>query len=50
MIESETQPEAAVAYHSDFLLSICHRIGFSACEIIYMPSGAQHQPVLLCRK
>jgi SAM-dependent methyltransferase len=50
MIESETQPEAAVAYHSDFLLSLCHRIGFSACEIIYTPSGAQHQPVLLCRK
>jgi SAM-dependent methyltransferase len=50
MIESEAQPEAAVAYHSDFLLSLCRRVGFSDCEIIYMPSGAQHQPVLFCRK
>jgi SAM-dependent methyltransferase len=49
-IESEAQPEAAVAYHSDFLFGVCRRIGFSRCEIVHMPGGAQHQPILLCRK
>ncbi len=50
LIESEAQPEAAVAYHTDFLFSLCRRIGFSSCEIIHMPGGTQHQPILLCRK
>ncbi len=49
-IESEAQPEAAVAYHTDFLFGVCRRIGFSRCEIVHMPGGAQHQPILLCRK
>ena len=49
-IESEAQPEAAVAYHTDFLFGVCRRIGFKTCEIVHMPGGAQHQPILLCRK
>jgi SAM-dependent methyltransferase len=49
-IESEAQPEAAVAYHTDFLFDLCRRIGFSSSEIVHMPGGAQHQPILLCRK
>ena len=49
-IESEAQPEAAVAYHTDFLFGLCRRIGFSTCEIVHMPGGEQHQPILLCRK
>jgi SAM-dependent methyltransferase len=50
LIESEAQPEAAVAYHTDFLFDLCRKIGFSSCEIVHMPGGAQHQPILLCRK
>jgi SAM-dependent methyltransferase len=50
LIESEAQPEAAVAYHTDFLFGLCRKIGFSSCEIVHMPGGAQHQPILLCRK
>ena len=50
LIESEAQPEAAVAYHTDFLFELCRRIGFSSSEIVHMPGGAQHQPILLCRK
>jgi SAM-dependent methyltransferase len=50
LIESEAQPEAAVAYHTDFLFDLCRRIGFSSSEIVHMPGGAQHQPILLCRK
>jgi SAM-dependent methyltransferase len=50
MIESEAQPEAAVAYHTDFLFALCRRIGFASSEIVHMPGGAQHQPILLCRK
>ena len=49
-IESETQPEAAVAYHTDFLFRLCGQIGFSSSEIVHMPGGEQHQPILLCRK
>jgi SAM-dependent methyltransferase len=49
-IESETQPEAAVAYHTDYLFRLCRQIGFSSCEIVHMPGGEQHQPILLCRK
>jgi SAM-dependent methyltransferase len=49
-IESETQPEAAVAYHTEFLFDLCRRIGFSTCDIVHMPGGEQHQPILLCRK
>jgi SAM-dependent methyltransferase len=50
LIESEAQPEAAVAYHADFLFGLCRKIGFSSCEVVHMPGGAQHQPILLCRK
>jgi predicted SAM-dependent methyltransferase len=50
LVESEAQPEAAVAYHTDFLFGLCRKIGFSSCEIVHMPGGAQHQPILLCRK
>jgi ubiquinone/menaquinone biosynthesis C-methylase UbiE len=50
LIESEAQPEAAVAYHTDFLFGLCRKIGFSSCEIVHMPGGAQHQPILLGRK
>jgi SAM-dependent methyltransferase len=50
LIESEAQPEAAVAYHTEFLFELCRRIGFSSSEIVHMPGGAQHQPILLCRK
>jgi ubiquinone/menaquinone biosynthesis C-methylase UbiE len=49
-VESEVQPEAAVAYQTDFLFRLCRDIGFSTCEIFHMPGGAQHQPILLCRK
>ena len=49
-IESEAQPEAAVAYHTDFLFGLCRKIGFSSCEIVHMPGGAPHQPILLCQK
>jgi SAM-dependent methyltransferase len=49
-IESEAQPEAAVAYHTDFLFRLCGDIGFASSEVVHMPGGAQHQPILLCRK
>ena len=49
-IESQAQPEAAVAYHTDFLFRLCRDVGFSSCEIVHMPGGEQHQPILLCRK
>lgn len=49
-IESEAQPEAAVAYHTDFLFHLCQQIGYATSEIVHMPGGAQHQPFLLCRK
>ena len=49
-IESESQPEAAVAYHTDFLFRLCKQIGFAGSEVIHMPGGEQHQPILLCRK
>jgi predicted SAM-dependent methyltransferase len=42
-IESEAQPEAAVAYHTDYLFRLCRQIGFSSCEIVHMPGGEQHQ-------
>lgn len=49
-VESLAQPEAAVAYTKDYLFDLCRRIGFASCEILHMPGGAQHQPVLLCRR
>lgn len=49
-VESLAQPEAAVAYTTDFLFEMSRRIGFSHCEIIHMPGGAQHQPILLTTK
>lgn len=49
-IESIEQPEAAVAYHTDYLFDLCRKIGFSSWQIIHMPGGVQHQPILMCRK
>src|SRR6202044_1851166 len=49
-IESEEQPEAAVAYNTGFLFDLCRQIGFSSSEIVHMPGGEQHQPILMCRK
>jgi SAM-dependent methyltransferase len=50
LIESEVQPEAAVAYHTDFLFDLCRRSGFASNEIVHVPHGEQHQSILLCRK
>jgi len=49
-VESREQPEAAVAYRTEFLFRLCRDAGFSKCEIVHMPGGAQHQPILLARK
>ncbi len=49
-VESLEQPEAAVAYRTDYLFRLARRIGFKHCEIVHMPGGAQHQPILLCKK
>ena len=49
-VESLVQPEAAVAYRTDYLFELSRRIGFTHCEIVQMPGGAQHQPILLCKK
>ena len=49
-VESLEQPEAAVAYRTDYLFKVCRAVGFKDCEIVHMPGGAQHQPILLCRK
>jgi len=49
-VESLEQPEAAVAYRTDFLFRLAREVGFKTCEIVHMPGGAQHQPMLLCKK
>ncbi len=49
-VESMEQPEAAVAYRTDYLFKVCRAVGFKDCEIVHMPGGAQHQPILLCKK
>ena len=49
-IESEEQPEAAVAYNTGYLFDLCRQIGFASSEIVHMPGGEQHQPILMCRK
>jgi SAM-dependent methyltransferase len=49
-VESMEQPEAAVAYRTDYLFKLCQAVGFKDCEIVHMPGGAQHQPILLCKK
>lgn len=49
-VESMEQPEAAVAYHTDYLFMVCRAVGFKDCEIVHIPGGAQHQPILLCKK
>lgn len=49
-VESLEQPEAAVAYRTDYLFKVCRAVGFKDCEIVYMPGGAQHQPILLAKK
>lgn len=49
-VESLEQPEAAVAYRTDYLFEVARRVGFRQCEVVQMPGGAQHQPILLCRK
>jgi len=50
LIESKTQPEAAVAYYTDFLFDLCRKLGFTSCKIMDMPSTTQRQPILFCRK
>jgi SAM-dependent methyltransferase len=49
-VESMEQPEAAVAYRTDYLFKVCREVGFKKCEIVQMPGGAQHQPILLAKK
>ena len=49
-VESMEQPEAAVAYRTDYLFGVAREVGFKDCEIVHMPGGAQHQPILLCKK
>lgn len=49
-VESMEQPEAAVAYRTDYLFKVCKNLGFRDCEIVHMPGGAQHQPILLAKK
>ncbi len=49
-VESLEQPEAAVAYRTDYLFKVVRAVGFRDCEIVHMPGGAQHQPMLLCKK
>jgi SAM-dependent methyltransferase len=49
-VESMEQPEAAVAYRTDYLFKVCRDVGFKNCEIVHMPGGAQHQPILLAKK
>jgi len=49
-VESLEQPEAAVAYRTDYLFKVARGVGFKDCEIVHMPGGAQHQPILLCKK
>lgn len=49
-VESMEQPEAAVAYRTDYLFKVCRDVGFKDCEIVHMPGGAQHQPILLAKK
>jgi len=47
-VESLANPEAAVAYESDFLIEMCRRIGFSEVSIKTVKGEAQ--PLLLARK
>jgi SAM-dependent methyltransferase len=49
-VESMEQPEAAVAYRTDYLFKLCREIGFTNCEILHIPGGSQHQPILLAKK
>jgi len=49
-VESLEQPEAAVAYRTAYLEKVCKDAGFTSCEIVHMPGGAQHQPILLAKK
>jgi len=49
-VESIEQPEAAVAYRTDYLFKVARGVGFKDCEIVHIPGGAQHQPILLCKK
>ena len=49
-VESLEQPEAAVAYRTDFLFRLAREAGFKTSEIVFMPGGAQHQPMLLSKK
>ena len=49
-VESIAQPEAAVAYRTEYLFKVCREAGFTSCDIVHMPGGGQHQPILLCQK
>jgi SAM-dependent methyltransferase len=47
-VESLAQPEAAVAYTADMLLSLVKAVGFVDAEITHVPGG--WQPLILARK
>lgn len=49
-VESLDQPEAAVAYRTNYLFEVARAVGLRDCEVVHMPGGAQHQPILLCKK
>lgn len=47
-VESLAIPEAAVAYHEAYLMSVAREAGFSSAEVQMAPGD--WQPILLCRK
>mgnify|MGYP002632892411 FL=1 len=49
-VESLKQPEAAVAYRSDFLFRVAKDAGFKTWEVVHDSTGKQIQPILLCKK
>jgi SAM-dependent methyltransferase len=49
-VESLRQPEAAVAYRTDYLVKVAGEAGFTDCRIVRVPDAVQQQQMLLCRK
>jgi SAM-dependent methyltransferase len=47
-VESLAVPEAAVAYHDEFLMSVARDTGFATIEVQAAPGDLQ--PILICRK
>lgn len=39
-VESLEQPEAAVAYRTDYLFKLAREIGFRECEVLHIPGGS----------